>query len=134
MARKKKKLWFGYLEAGERSSPVVRDGSIDTGKVSTIYLFNQKKNKILEYQKDIVEPKLRELEASENELLEKLEKAYKTARGRFTPRGVCRPKRVRVRKPAPVEPSIDEFDGEEDGSWSPLDDDVSEPISAEMAD
>ena len=134
VAKRKKRLWFGYLEAGERSSPVVRDDTIDTGRASTVYLFNWMKGKILEYQKDIVEPKLRDLEAAETGLVPELEKAYNQSRERFTPRGDARPKPTRARKPAPVEPTIDDFNDDEDGSWPPLDDDGFETMPAEMAD
>jgi len=43
MAAKRNTLWFGYLEAGEKGTPVVRDTSMDTGTSATVYLFNQRK-------------------------------------------------------------------------------------------
>ena len=83
MAKKKQQLWFGYLEAGQRSSAVVRDGSIDTGRASTIYLYNLAKGKILEYQRDIVEPKLREL-GKDDISRDELDKAFRDARKKFS--------------------------------------------------
>ena len=82
-----KHYWFGYFEAGEKSSPVLRDSRIDTGNPDTLYLFNLKRNEILEYRRDIVEPKLRELNAGEQGVSQELQAAYVEARGRFTPRG-----------------------------------------------
>lgn len=134
VARKKKTLWFGYLEAGERSSPVVRDDTIGTGKASTVYLFNWTKGKILEYQRDIVEPKLRDLDDAEIGLVPELEMAFKSARSGFTPRSGGPPMAVRLQRPTPDEPSIDDFVSDDDESWSPLDDERLEPVSAEMAD
>lgn len=135
LAKKKKELWCGYLEAGERSSPVVRDGSIETGKASTIYLFNWAKGKILEYQRDIVEAKLRELSGSETTLVPELEDAYRRARTGFTPRGTARPKTARPKQTPPPEPDYGEMDDEsDDAAWAVLDDDSIEPSPAEFVD
>jgi len=81
-----KHFWFGYLEAGEKSSPVLRDSRIDTGNSATLYLFNLKRNEILEYRREIIEPKLRELKADEASVCAELQKAYGEARSQFTPR------------------------------------------------
>jgi hypothetical protein len=136
VAKKKAKLWFGYLEAGERSSPVVRDGEIDTGRSSTIYLFNRSKGKILEYQRDIVEPKLRELDVGESDLIAELEDAYQTARAGFNPRGTSRPKTVRVRRPPPIEPEIPDLEDDDDDedAWLPIDDETLGPAAADFVD
>lgn len=91
MAAKQSTLWFGYLEAGKKGSLVVRDVTLDTGTPSTIYLFNQKKGKILEYRKDIVESKLRELKPKEAEAVESLEQEFERARTGFVPRVARRP-------------------------------------------
>ena len=72
MAAKQSSLWFGFLEAGTKGSLVVRDHSIDTGSPTTIYLFNFEKGRILEYRRDIAEPKLRELTDDEHERLKEL--------------------------------------------------------------
>ncbi len=82
-----KHYWFGYFEAGEKSSPVLRDSRIDTGNPDTLYLFNLKRNEILEYRREIIEPKLRELNAGEQGVSQELQAAYAEARGHFTPRG-----------------------------------------------
>ena len=53
--RKRTPQWFGFLDAGKSSSPVVQDSSLNTGNPATIYLFNLMRGRILEYRKDIVE-------------------------------------------------------------------------------
>lgn len=82
-----KHYWCGYLEAGEKSSPVLRDSRIDTDNPETVYLFNLKRNEILEYRRDIIEPKLRELNGEEQALSSELQSAYGKVRSSFTPRG-----------------------------------------------
>jgi hypothetical protein len=85
-------VWFGFLQAGEKSSPVVRDTSLDTGKPSSIYLFNLRRGAILEYQLAVVEGKLRELTEAEAALVDELRDAFQAARASFTPRRARRPK------------------------------------------
>ncbi len=80
-------LWYGYLEAGERSSAVAMDNRLHTGDPTTVYVFNLQRGEILEYKRAIVEPKLRELKATEKELETELKSAYRKARNGFTPRG-----------------------------------------------
>lgn len=82
-----KNYWFGFMQAGEKSSPVLRDNRIDTGNPGTLYLFNLKRNEILEYRRDIIEAKLRELDNKEQSLSGELESAYAEVRAHFTPRG-----------------------------------------------
>ena len=76
-------LWYGYLEAGNRSSPVIRDEQLDTGSKKTVFLFNLARGEILEYSRDVVEPKLRELKSSEAKSIKKLDAAYAEARRNF---------------------------------------------------
>jgi hypothetical protein len=80
------KLWYGYLEAGEKSSHIAMDSTMDTGKPKTVYVFNLKRDQILEYSREIIEPKLRELHESEFDMLAELKKAFNKARKAFTPR------------------------------------------------
>jgi hypothetical protein len=131
-AKKKEQLWFGYIEAGERSSPVVRDASIETGKSSTIYLYNAVKGRILEYQRDIVEPKLRELIDGETANIDELRKAYRRVRESFIPRAIARPKARPVKKKPPVEPDLPEFDDDE--AWKPDDDEAPESFDEDDED
>ena len=72
-----KDIWYGVLEAGEKSSPVVRDNTLDASE-GKVYLYNHSRNQFIEYAKAIVEPKLRELAAgdiSRNDL----DKAFRAA-------------------------------------------------------
>jgi len=80
-------LSFGYLEAGKKSSLVVMDHSLSTGHPRTVYVYNYVRGKILEYRRDIIESKLRELEGDERELVQQLKQAYYHARQGFDPRG-----------------------------------------------
>ena len=66
---------------------LLRDcGALDTGTPTTIYLFNMKKGRILEYRLDVVEPKLRELTAEEEDMVPSLTTAFEQARTGFVPR------------------------------------------------
>lgn len=110
MGKKQKSLWLGFLEAGSKRSPIVRDSSLETGSQKTVYLFNLMKGRILEYRRDIVEPKLREL--SDEELAEaaSLKEAFEQARAGFTPRAKHRDQpmpRRRSKLPEPEEPDLD---------------------------
>jgi len=80
------KLWFGYMDAGEKSAPVVMDSRLDTGVRSTVYLYNHRRGQILEYKREIIEPKLRELDGGDKQLLKELETAYRAARKDFMAR------------------------------------------------
>lgn len=81
-SKQKGPLWYGYLEAGAKSSPVVRDERLDTGNGKTLFLFNLARGQILEYTRDIVEPKLRELKSGEVSI-DELSGAYGEARRTF---------------------------------------------------
>ena len=81
-SKQKGPLWYGYLEAGEKSSPVVRDERLDTGNAKTLFLFNLARRQILEYTREIVESKLRELKSGEADI-DELNAAYGEARRTF---------------------------------------------------
>jgi len=78
----KNDIWYGFLQAGKKSSPVVRDTRLETKNPKTIYLFNYVQGKFLEYSREMVEPKLQDLRADEN-LLNELKSAFKAARKVF---------------------------------------------------
>lgn len=80
----KSSFWYGYLDAGNKSSAVLRDPDLDTGSRNTVYLFNLARNRILEYKLEVVEPKLRPLAESEKDLVAQLESAFQTARREFS--------------------------------------------------
>jgi hypothetical protein len=85
----KKNRWYGYLEAGASSSAVLRDDGLDTGNARTLYLFNLARERILEYSREIVEPKLRELKSKESDLIAELDAAYTKARRSFKDRSTA---------------------------------------------
>lgn len=130
-SKNKSSLWHGYLEAGSRSSPVIRDERLETGNPKTVFLFNLSRSEILEYSRDIVEPKLRELKSTETKTARELDAAYTEARRNFKDRRV-RPMNIpehagAARPPAdpPDEEEFDEFieDESEDESWVDTEDD-----------
>jgi hypothetical protein len=86
-AKKSSPVWYGFLQAGDRSSPVIRDDRLDTGNRKTMYLFNLNRNLILEYSREVVEPKLRDLKPDESVTIAELDAAYKKARRNFKDRG-----------------------------------------------
>ena len=90
--KSKSSFWYGYLRAGARSSPVLRDERLDTGNPRTFYLFNLERGVILEYAREIVEKKLRELKPAESELIEELDAGYRKARRNF--KGRCKSIRI----------------------------------------
>jgi hypothetical protein len=84
---------------------VVLDPSLLTGNEQTIYLYNQQRNQIIEYRRDIVETKLRELNSEEAKTAKALQQAYTEARSGFAPRGAAIleiPERAAPAKPAPA--------------------------------
>lgn len=82
----KNSYWFGFLDAGTKSSMVARDPDLGTGNTETIYLYHLNQDKIKEYKLEIVEPKLRELNKEEAKKLKTLEKKFKAALSSFTGR------------------------------------------------
>lgn len=111
------KLFCKYLEAGAKSSAVVLDPGLITGNEQTIYLYHQQRDQIIEYRRDIVESKLRELKADEAKASETLVQAYEAARAGFTPRGAALlniPEKGQP-APSPAPRSRDNADDDADG-------------------
>ena len=80
ISKGKSSFWYGYLVAGERSSPVLRDDSLETGSRKTVYMYNLKRG-------EIIEEKLRELKSNESGWISELDSGYKKARRRLKERG-----------------------------------------------
>jgi hypothetical protein len=131
MATRRSKVWCGFLEAGAKASAVVRDDTLDTGNPMTIYLFNCTKRRILEYRRDIVERKLRELTDAEDELRSAMLRDFEAARNSFTPRGgIRRQRRARkVKLKTEADSVVDDF-GDDEG-FLPLPNDETEILSDE---
>ncbi|WP_455209625.1 hypothetical protein [Kaarinaea lacus] len=79
-------IWYGFLEAGEKSSPVLIDPKLDTGNSKTVYMYNLNSQRIIEYKREIAEPKLRILNEQEAALMKALKQGYESIRKEFTPR------------------------------------------------
>lgn len=117
---KNKSLWFGFLNAGTKSSAVINDPMLSTGNDKTMYLYNHVRGSILEYQREIVESKLRELEDGDADVGD-MQKTYKKVRADFTPKG-ARLQKVAEQpaskpSPPPVEDDLeldDDFDDDLD--------------------
>ncbi|WP_455204777.1 hypothetical protein [Kaarinaea lacus] len=116
------KFWCGFLDAGSKSSPVLLDDKLDTGNPKTVYMFNLKSERIIEYSRQIAEPKLRELKGDETSLLKELTKAYNKARKDFSPRTVRPSIAPSAAAPTPVKntPSGDSIED----TFFPEDDDI----------
>ncbi|HEY9198493.1 MAG TPA: hypothetical protein VIR60_03935 [Gammaproteobacteria bacterium] len=123
-AKNKGPLWYGYLEAGNKSSAVIRDDRLDTGSRKTVFLFNLERKQIIEYTREIVDPKLRELKSSEAKLIDELNAAYTEARRAFKhaqARPLNIPERGAPAKAAKAneEEALGDFGGgaEDEGAW-----------------
>ena len=77
-----KDIWYGVLDAGEKTSPVVRDATLDASQ-GKVWLYNHVRNQFIEYARAIVEPKLRELDTGDIPR-EELDEAFKAARQVFS--------------------------------------------------
>jgi hypothetical protein len=123
-AKKNSPVWYGYLQAGDRSSAVIRDDRLDTGNRKTLYLFNLARNSILEYSREIVEPKLRELKPDEAATASELDAAYKKIRRSFKDRGAgVRSILNRSSTPASNEAVYNEIPADEDSDDAWVEDD-----------
>lgn len=116
-------FWYGFLEAGDKSTAVIRDDRLDTGNRKTVFLFNLKRKEILEYTREVVDPKLRELKSAENDVIAELEAAYNEAKRAFKNRGARLniPERGGAAAATKVEDKADRFEefeaDDEDGAW-----------------
>jgi hypothetical protein len=111
-SKSKASLWYGYLNAGGRSSPVLRDDHLDTGNSKTLYLYNLVRGEILEYAREVVEKKLRELKPAESGFIAELDAGYRKARRNFKDRAAAI--RNISRRPVSVfKEKIEEYDDNE---------------------
>ena len=84
------RFWYGYLEAGDKSSPVLLDNKLSTGDPRTVYIYNLKRGRILEYSREIVDAKLRDLKPEEASLVDEIKSGYAQAKSGFRARGATR--------------------------------------------
>jgi hypothetical protein len=110
----KASFWYGYLNAGARSSPVLRDTRLATGNTKTLYLFNLVRGEILEYSREIVEKKLRELKPAETKFVADLDAGYKKARRNFKSHSAST-SNITKRSVAVFKEKVDDYDDSEIG-------------------
>jgi hypothetical protein len=92
------------------------DVRLNTANPSTVYLFNYNRGEIIEYRRDIIEPKLRPLNDDESKTEKTLKSAFSEVRSDFTPRGgqiAAIPEKGKP-KPAPKKRPVEEQDEELD--------------------
>jgi len=127
----KNKLWYGFLEAGSKSSPVAIDRSMETGERNSLFIYNHNRKEILKYTRDVVEPKLRELTAGEKELETGLKKGfseslktfkYKVSKISDASTSAKTSSAAKVVKP-PEEPEVDISGLDDDDAWEDDSDD-----------
>jgi len=125
----KHKLWFGILEAGSKSSPVAIDRNMESSERNSIFIYNHNRKEILKYSRDVVESKLRELNAKEKDLETELKKGFSDSLKTFkykipkiSETGTKGPAASKVSKPV-EEPEV-EISGldDDDDSWDDSDD------------
>ena len=129
----KSTIWYGYLEAGDKSTAVAIDERLNTGNPNTLYVFNLARGKILEYTREIAEAKLRELAAEEAALVAELKPAFDAARREFNTRGaqiLNLPERGQTR-PARDSTPEDDDPADEDSNFDDLDLDLDEEDAEE---
>jgi len=118
-------FWYGYLNAGGKSSAVLSDPELDTGNRKTIYLFNLERNAIIEYNREIVEPKLSDLNGEAEDMTATLEAAYVEARKAWghgrPPAPAATETTVKVATPAVEEEDLDDYVDDEDLDTDGLD-------------
>lgn len=116
----KNDIWYGYLMAGDKSTPVVRDPSVAARSDKFIRLFNYSRGEFVDYSREIVGPKLRDLNGQVS--MDDLKAAFLDARQNVT----APPKTMNLEKLPPLikSPETDDLPGDE---FSPeLDEDFDE--------
>ncbi len=60
-----KHIWVGYLSLANKKTLVASDDRVDTGNRKTLFLYNQERNDIVEYSREIIEAKLKAAPAAD---------------------------------------------------------------------
>lgn len=117
----KSTIWYGFLDAGAKSTAVVIDERLNTGNPNTIYVFNFARGKILEYKREIAETKLREFRAEESAVLQELQSAFDRARREFRTRGASILNLPERGNPKKARAKDEEMDIEDDDNFDDFD-------------
>ncbi len=75
---KDKHLWVGYLTLASKKILVASDDRVDTGNRKTIFLYNQERNELVEYSREIIQAKLKDAPAADYNS-EEIANAYQKA-------------------------------------------------------
>jgi hypothetical protein len=76
---KNQNLWVGYLTMPDKKKTLVAsDNRVETGKSSTIFLYNQERDQIVEYNREIIKAKLKDAPEADYDA-ENMAEAYKKA-------------------------------------------------------
>jgi len=76
---KNKHLWVGYLTLPDKKKTLVAsDKRVKTGKAKTIFLYNQARDQIIEYEREIIQPKLKNAPETDYDVA-KMTASYKKA-------------------------------------------------------
>ena len=75
---KDKHLWVGYLALANKKVLVASDDRVDTGNRKTIFLYNQERNELVEYSREIIQTKLKDAPAADFNT-EEISNAYQKA-------------------------------------------------------
>lgn len=76
---KNKHLWVGYLTLSDKKKTLVAsDERVETGKPKTLFLYNQERDQIIEYSREIIQAKLKDAPEVDYDS-KKMSAAYKKA-------------------------------------------------------
>ena len=82
---KNKHLWVGYLTLPDKKKTLVAsDERVETGKPKTIFLYNLERDQIVEYGREIIQPKLKNAPEADYDVA-KMTTSYKKALKRKLP-------------------------------------------------
>jgi hypothetical protein len=136
---KNKHFWVGYLTMGDKKRTLVaRDERVETGKSSTVFLYNQERDQIVEYNREIIEAKLSDaaevdydakkmIDAYKKALRNKLPNLYRII---FTPNSGVRA----AAKEKKVEVTEDDDEIELDDNFIDIDDDLDDDDEDDLGD
>ena len=62
---KKKGTWFGMLQSSKGDAVMIWDSILPTASTGKVFLYNTRKDSLIEYVEELVRPKLRDLSKDE---------------------------------------------------------------------
>ncbi|MDH5179998.1 MAG: hypothetical protein OEY07_10045 [Gammaproteobacteria bacterium] len=138
-----KHLWVGYLTLGGKQILVAGDDRVETRNHKTMYLYNQDRDAIVEYSKDVIQAKLADAPAAgyvESEIADAYQRALSKAHPNlyriiFKPGTGGAVKTKQKKPPIPVDDNDDGMDDdiEIDESFD-MDDDFDDEAEEDFSD